>query len=521
MNSATALSLTQKCSIDYKGGISAVPVVIGAIAYYPTWSGLYVALDYQTCQPVWEFNVTSYVLQYPTTFLQTNYTHAVSRTSATVDGNILYFGTQMHAMLVALNRTTGTLIADLQLNIYPYAVVTTSPTVYNGMVFVGCSSQEETVASDLAGYKCCSFIGNMVGAKLVTTSSQFHVMWNVSMLPEEPAGWSGGAVWGSQPSIDVSRNQVFIAVGNVYTTPPEFEACQNQTQNISVVAQGLVPDPCIPSNVYQESVIAFDMDTGFINWVTHLSPLDSWIIACGTSGSVQNPNVKKDPALWSVLSSLYIAEIVILTAPHSPHTPGVDADFGMMPTFIPGSPSTPQGADTLVLGQKNGNLYALSAQAGTVFWATSTSPDGNIGGLTWGVAVDDYSVYFTAVNSDLVSWTPQGSNMSIMNSAFGAVDLLTGKIKWETPSPMGALSLAVPTVVNDVVFFSRAGNSNVTDYDMTPGGLIPVDKYSGEILKDYGLETNMHGGVAVVDGYVMFGTGYGGNLTGQFLVWSV
>jgi hypothetical protein len=37
-------------------------------------------------------------------------------------------------------------------------------------------------------------------------------------------------------------------------------------------------------------------------------------------------------------------------------TPGPDADFGMAPSFVPGSRSTPYGKDTLVVGQKNGNL---------------------------------------------------------------------------------------------------------------------------------------------------------------------
>lgn len=33
------------------------------------------------------------------------------------------------------------------------------------------------------------------------------------------------------------------------------------------------------------------------------------------------------------------------------------------------------------LNRRSGNLYALSAQAGMILWATSTSPNGNVGGL--------------------------------------------------------------------------------------------------------------------------------------------
>lgn len=191
----------------------------------------------------------------------------------------------------------------------------------------------------------------------------------------------------------------------------------------------------------------------------------------------------------------------------------------MMPTFVPGSSSTPQGADTLVVGQKNGNLYALSAQAGTVFWTTATSPDGNIGGLNWGIAVDATAVYYAAINSDLATWHLEPSNRSVANSAFGSVALRDGSVRWETPCPLDAISVAVPTVVNDVVFFSRVGNA--TDYDKTNGGLVPVDKATGAVIMDYPLQADMHGGVAVVDGYVMFGTGYSGSTSGQFLVWEV
>lgn len=68
----------------------------------------------------------------------------------------------------------------------------------------------------------------------------------------------------------------------------------------------------------------------------------------------------------------------------------------MAPAFVYGSVAdTPNKQDTVVVGQKNGNLYALSAIDGSTLWATVTSPDGTEGGLSWGVAVDDVAVYFT------------------------------------------------------------------------------------------------------------------------------
>ena len=489
INTDSVRSLNKACSISYPSGVSATPAVEGDIVYFPTWSGLFVALNYVTCKSVWEYNITALILDYaPLSASQLAIGEKISRTSPALDGDMLYFGTQMHALLVALNRNTGELIARRQINPHPFAIITMSPTVYRAKVYIGAASQEESAALELPDYACCSFIGNMASLQLDTGAGDFDVLWNVSMLPSG-SQWSGASLWGGSPSIDVARQQVFVATGNVYTLPDAFEQCLNETANISVISNGLASDPCIPNNVYQESVLAFDLDTGFINWVRHLSPLDAWTAACGLSG------------------------IFGTTPPvpgQCPYQPGIDADFGMAPSFVPGSKSTPHGIDTLVIGQKNGNLYAMSAQAGTLFWATVTNPDGLVGGLSWGVAVDDASVYFTAINSGGKTFQLQPNGSSTSSSAFGAASLSTGSILWEIESPNGTYAVSPPTVVNDVVFFARADSAHGgAAYGTTPGGLIPVDKYSGKILADYTLTGDMQGGISVADSYVLFGVGYG------------
>jgi hypothetical protein len=37
VNSAHAVALTQKCNIEYPGGVSATPIVVDDVVYYPTW----------------------------------------------------------------------------------------------------------------------------------------------------------------------------------------------------------------------------------------------------------------------------------------------------------------------------------------------------------------------------------------------------------------------------------------------------------------------------------------------------
>lgn len=499
VTSSSISSLTQHCKIDYPFGVSAAPTISGDVAYYPTWGGLLVALNYKTCQTKWQVNVTQLIAEFaPITELQLAISSPVSRTSPQIDGDILFFGTLTHAVVFAAEIGTGGILGSIQINPHPTAILTMSPTFYGGQLFIGSSSQEE-IAAAVPRYLCCSFVGNMVALTFDRSAGEFSVSWNVSMLPDPPGNWSGAAIWGSQPAIDPERSQVLIATGNVYTLPTEFNLCQNQSMKVDVIAQGLTLDPCLPPDVYEESVIALDLDTGLVNWVNQLSPLDAYNVAC-------NPTAPAD------------------TKQNCPFSAGPDADFGMAPTFVPGSNCTPHGLDTVVVGQKNGNLYAISAQAGRLFWSTATSPDGSDGGLSFGIAVDDSKVYFTAINFNGIAWQLQPSNRTISDSAFGAASLADGTILWDTQSmPNTSLSLVPPSVVNDVMLVGRSGVNTSDAFAGTGGSFYALNSASGAFLKEISLDANFHGGIAVQDQYVMFGTGYQefANGTGSFYVMSV
>ncbi|KAF2098353.1 Quino protein alcohol dehydrogenase-like protein [Rhizodiscina lignyota] len=485
-------SLSIKCQLTYHFGVSATPVIDGNTAYYPTWNGSLVALDYTTCSVRWQINVTQVIVDFAPPTEVNSIVPPVSRTSPQIDGDTIYFGTLLNCLIVAVDVRNGHALAVKQINSHPVAIVTMSPTFYDGKLLVGSSSSEESIADMVPDYKCCSFVGNMVALNFDSSSKRFKTVWNISMIPEDQvkAGWSGSAIWGSQPAIDSKRCQVYVATGNTYSVPKVIQDCQSATQNLTAVREGLVPEPCLPADVWQEAVLAIDIDTGFVNWVRQLSPLDSWTVACGITGLLpQNHDV-------------------------CPEEPGPDADFGMAPVFVPGSKNTPQEQDTLIVGQKNGNLYAMSAEAGTLFWTTVTSPDGNEGGLSWGVAVDDSQVYFTALNSFRTPFALRPSNQSTRGSALGAVSLKDGTIIWEVAPPGGNSSITAyannpPTVVGDLVLTGRTGFENSTEgYENSTGALLAFDKASGKLVHLVELETNFHSGVAVQGEYIMWGTGY-------------
>ncbi|KAL8691463.1 MAG: hypothetical protein Q9224_004171 [Gallowayella concinna] len=491
IDSTNLAGLRPTCKKQYLHGESAPPLVVDGVAYYPTWSGLFVALDYAKCKVLWQTNVTQIINQYDGTFYKL--LAPVSRTTPALDGGVLFIGTQANALLLAINKRTGKLIDKTRISNHPLAILTQSPTVWRGRIFVGSSSSEELGADSIPGYVCCSFIATMNGLKL--ERNRFKLLWSQSMIPAG-SNFTGAAIWGSQPSVDPKRSQVFIATGNVYSVPEAYDICANKTRNATSTNPGNATDPCAPKEVYQEAILAFDTATGKINWSHQLSPIDAWNVACspGLPGTGLNPGA-------------------------CPDNPGPDADFGMAPTFVPGSKATPFKKDTLIIGQKNGNLYALSASDGSLFWAVATSPSGQTGGLIWGTAVDSTAVYYTAVNSARTAWKLQNGT-SLSNSAFGAASLTDGKILWETPAPANSSTAVQPTVVNDVIMVGVGGVYPSPPYSGI-GILLALNKYTGKILKQITLDAYFQSGIAVVRDTVMFGTGYGasGMGNGSFNVW--
>lgn len=489
ISSSTIKSLSVHCQLPVPGGVSANPTIVQGIAYFPTWNGSLFALDYSTCQVKWQINVTQIIVDFKPLALPADFTFVpASRTSPQVDqtNNVIYFGTLTWALMVAADLRTGKVLGYKQINSHPFAINTVSPTLYDGIIYTGASSTEESAVTALAGYKCCSFVGNAVALKFSRQTGRFTTLWDIPMLPaddpKQPGSWSGAAIWGSEPSIDTRRKQVFYATGNVYTVPDAYIPCLVNSTTVS-------SSKCLPDRVWQESVLAIDLYSGKVNWVRHLGALDAWTTAC---------NAPVNPELC-------------------PGTPGVDADFGMAPSFAPGGGKG--GKDVVVLGQKNGNLYSIGADNGAVQWATAVGPGSTSGGLSWGVAVDGKSVYFTEINTGQAAWRPQPTNNTIItNSAYGSASLLTGTINWETPVANNMSSTTPPTAVGDLLLTGRSSL-------LAPGvelssGLVAIKRATGEILFDFPLDTYSQGGISVYDKYVFVGTGYHALLPGSFYVLS-
>jgi polyvinyl alcohol dehydrogenase (cytochrome) len=141
---------------------------------------------------------------------------------AAPSGYAAYFG-DTSANVYAVDAATGALLWKTRVDPHPRAVLTGSPVLYKGRLYVPVSSYEEPVATQ-ASYSCCTFRGSIVALDAATGK----LRWKVFAIDRPPVptirnsagtqmyGPAGAAVW-SAPTIDARREGLYFATGNSYT----------------------------------------------------------------------------------------------------------------------------------------------------------------------------------------------------------------------------------------------------------------------------------------------------------------
>jgi polyvinyl alcohol dehydrogenase (cytochrome) len=427
------------------GDVSATPSVSDGVVYYPDWSGNLYAVDATTGAVIWQDSLGSFFT--PADGLTGT---VLSRTTPTIDGNVLYVGLQNNGWLLAISRNKGSLIWRSQLDTHPAAVITQSPADYNGILYVGMSSLEEGSAAD-PSYPCCTFRGSVSAVDEKTG----NVLWKTYTTPDNggtTGGYSGVAVWGSTPVVDTSRKLVYVTTGNNYTVPDD-------------VANGTAPlDP----NDYVDSILALDLRSGAVVWAApHLGlTADTWNVACFFSQAGEG---------------------------NCPDPAGPDYDFGQGVMEVKATING-KSQDLVIAGQKSGKLWALNADSGQVVWMYDSGVASTLGGMEWGSATDGNTVYFA--NSAGGFW--------------GAVDVATGQLIWKTidPNPAAppfyANDIGAVSVANGVVYAGSQGGNVGTNPTM-----FALDAATGEILWQFVSGASVGSAPAIVNGMVYWGTGYG------------
>ncbi len=221
---ANVKGLTPKWVFTTGGDVSATPTVDGDAVYFPDWGGNLFAVEKNSGRLIWSHKISDY----------DGVDGAISRVSPAVDGNQVIIGDilngkQVHngANVISVDRESGTLRWMTKVDNHPAAIITGSPVVFDGVVYVGVSSSEEGLATDPT-YPCCSFRGSVVALDVKTGA----MLWKTFDMPDnggKPGGYSGGAVW-QPPAIDPHRGTLFVGTGNNYTAPASVEACGHSIQ---------------------------------------------------------------------------------------------------------------------------------------------------------------------------------------------------------------------------------------------------------------------------------------------------
>jgi polyvinyl alcohol dehydrogenase (cytochrome) len=277
-------------------------------------------------------------------------------------------------------------------------------------------------------------------------------------------GPAGAAIW-SSPTIDAKRKLVYAATGNSYT------------------------DVDISTS---DAILAFDLDTGSLKWVSQVQPKDNFIVGC--------PGVS-----------------------NCPEEKGPDFDFGSSPILreIGG------GKEMLVVGQKSGVVYGLDPDAkGKILWQTRIGTGSALGGVEWGHAADEQNTY-AAISDRIVRANAQ--------PGIYALNIKTGEKVWSTPAPKVACasgqcnpaqSAAVSVIPGAV--FSGALNGHFRAYSTKTGEIIwdydtlrSFDTVNKVTAKGGSIDgagpTIVNGMVFTASGYALFG-GYAGNVLLAFSV---
>ncbi|KAL8035605.1 hypothetical protein ABFX02_12G108100 [Erythranthe guttata] len=292
-------------------------------------------------------------------------------------------------------------------------------------------------------------------------------------------GYSGAAIWGSSPSIDTVRGQVYVGTGNLYLAPAEVLQCQARQNNRTTPPS--TDDQCFGPEIHFDSLMAFDINTGSIVWARQLGGYDVFYFAC-----------------------------LVPNNPDCPPGPNLDADFGEAPMLIT-IISNRRLRDVVVAVQKSGFAWALDRDNGDIVWFTKAGPGSLEGGGVWGAATDGARVYTNIVNNDNLPFTLKPSTQTTTSGGWVAMDANTGRILWTTANPSNESAHGPVTVVNGVLFAGSVAPS---------GPVYAMDARTGAIIWSFEIGATIYGGVSVSYGCVYIGHGYSVSLAKFHPTWN-
>jgi polyvinyl alcohol dehydrogenase (cytochrome) len=346
------------------------------------------------------------------------------------DGTPLLVFSGIDSTVHAVDPRTGKALWTKPVGSYTYSMTSGTPSVLKDRVIVPVSQFEISNAAQNK-YDCCTNHGYVLSLDPKTGNQQ----WRYDTMEEAKPirdrgdgkmlkGPSGAPIWNS-PVVDEKRGLIYFGTGESNSPPAHKNT---------------------------NALIAIDLKTGKEKWSFHATPNDIFNSGCGL-----NPKPEQ------------------LNCTRAPETVFRDVDFGA--SLILGTHS--DGKQLVYAGQKSGSVWALEPDTGKVVWRKALGTGSALGGVHWGIAYDNDTVYAPISNVGVPIKGEWDGDPSIKPGLY-ALNAKTGAIKWQfnpepppgTPAPApgtrggfrgGAFSTAPAVIDGAVVAGALDGTLYVID----------------------------------------------------------
>jgi len=428
------------------GRLQLTPVVVGGVMYVTAPNECF-ALDAGSGRHIWRY-------QRPRT---QGVAGGGSNRGVSVAGDRVFMLTD-HAHVIALNRFTGALLWDTEMDDFRKNYFATSaPLVAGHLVVAGVSGGEHGANGFLAAYD----------------QETGQEVWRFRTVPRpgEPGAetWRGtdidhgGAPTWFTGSYDPGLDLVYWPVGN-----PSRE--YNGDQRLG-------------DNLYANSILALDRKTGRLAWYYQFTPHDLWDWDATQTSVIVDANWQGQPRKLLLHASrngfFYVFDRtngkLLKVTPFVTNltwASGVGADG--RPVLRPNQEPTPQG--TLVCPSQDGatNWFSPSFNPGT--------------GLYYVQTFEKCSIY-TKENAgewqagrQYLGGSQRTSPSPTPRRVLKAIDVQTGAIRWELPQPGPATSWGgTLTTASGLVIFGEEG-----------GSLMAADAVTGQPLWSFDTNHSWH-----------------------------
>ena len=305
------------------------PVLTADTIFSGTKSGLVLALDRQSGCVKWHFQADFSVRS----------GLVIGRGSE--HGTVTLYFSDALARVHALNAVDGSLLWKTDIGLFATSIVTGTPALHDGKLFVPLSSYESAVAG-MPAYPCCRSHGAVVSID----AGSGEILWTTHTAPPaanrghtasgvDKWGPSGVSVW-STPAIDAKRGLLYVGTGG------------NASR---------------PATQWSDAILALDIESGEVRWSFQGLADDVWNSSC------------------------------LFKGPNCPENAGPDHDFGASVIIA----TLKNGREVLFAGQKSGEVFALDPDAtnenARVLWRNKVGRGSSNGGVHWGMTFDGTRLY--------------------------------------------------------------------------------------------------------------------------------